>query len=282
MILSLSCALFGIKWRMRVTFDTKPLDAVISPETAQHPIDPAHAATVREALGSGLIAGFFSEGLASIEGIENKDRADVLGSTRLVSQFESSDPREITLNLGMTYRRNPLNERFYERIRAARLLGMHALPGAARVGKLRHQVEGDDLFFMPYDSVAERLACMEKANTLDAAIGKRGVGRAQAQLLGLSFSKRDGVLHPELWQQGLGRAREGELKAVTKAVAEWADGEIVAAHYGHGIDFLCCEDFNKNNSSGPSIFDCVNRAWLTEEFGVRFVTVAQLAGLVAA
>jgi hypothetical protein len=70
-----------------------------------------------------------------------------------------------------------------------------------------------------------------------------------------------------------------EQKKINRAVAEWADGDSVAAHYGYGIDLFCSEDFGKN-ASPASVFDDDSRAWLTEVFGIRFVTLGQLADMV--
>jgi hypothetical protein len=70
---------------------------------------------------------------------------------------------------------------------------------------------------------------------------------------------------------------EGDRNDVlAKATREWADGDSVAAHYGFGIDQFCSEDFGKS-ASGRSVLDCNNRKWLSEEFGIRFVTLAELA-----
>ena len=62
---------------------------------------------------------------------------------------------------------------------------------------------------------------------------------------------------------------------IIKAVAEWADGDTAGAHGGHRNTFLCTEDHGR--SAPDSVFNESNRAWLTEQFGFRFVSVIQLA-----
>ena len=209
---------------MRVTFDTNTLAAVVSPESAQPPMKPADAAKVRDGLQADIIEGFFSEGLVAIEGIENEDRAEVLGRTRLERRVEDCDKNRITLTLAVQHHRNPLHPKFLARIKAALEIGMRALRDPARVGALR--VHNDDgAFFAPEDSILELLARMDKVNELAAAIGARGLRHARAQLLGVRFTERTGVCEPELWCQGLLRAEgSGELKQVIEACAEWADG----------------------------------------------------------
>jgi hypothetical protein len=99
-----------------------------------------------------------------------------------------------------------------------------------------------------------------------------------AQVLGLQLSTRSGAF--EFWFQGFGRAEDGaESKAVMAVVKEWADGDSIAAHYGYGMDLFCSDDCGKSASS-PSILDQTNRQWLSERFGIRFVTLAQLSLLV--
>ena len=126
----------------------------------------------------------------------------------------------------------------------------------------------------------ERLARMDKVNELATEIGARGVGHARAQLLGVSLSEGAGVCQPEFWYQGLLRTEgSAERKQVNEAVAECADGDSIAAHYGHGIDLFCTEDFGKS-ARGASVLDACNRKWLSDTFGIRFVTLAELAAMV--
>ena len=72
---------------MKVTFDTNGLDRVCRPE--KHPKDPRQMDfyKVQTALASGKIKGYFSETIVTLEGIENKDRIQVLGGTRVETQI---------------------------------------------------------------------------------------------------------------------------------------------------------------------------------------------------
>ena len=81
----------------------------------------------------------------------------------------------------------------------------------------------------------------------------------------------------EWWPQGLGRARDAaERRKVWAAINEWADGDAIAAHVGHGNDLFCTHDYGK--SSGPqSALHPTHRTWLKEAFGVEFVTPLELA-----
>jgi hypothetical protein len=66
-------------------------------------------------------------------------------------------------------------------------------------------------------------------------------------------------------------------RAFQKACAEWADGELVAAHIAYRNDVLCTND--RARATGSSVFDPDNRTRLTREFGVQFLMTAELAEL---
>ncbi len=267
---------------MRVTFDTNALNDVISPETSQRGASgTANGIKVRAAIEAGRVQGFFCETLVTLEGIQKRDRGHVLGSTRLHTQMTSTDESTITINIGVLQDRKPLDPEFTHKIEAAKALGLRALRAPARMGWIRIKDE-DGTFFAPDGSTMELLARMDKVNEMATTIAVRGVGQATAVALGLQFLARDGISQPTLWFQGLRRARSNsERQKVVKAVAEWADGDSIAAHYGYGIDLFCSEDFGKSTSR-PSTLDCNNRKWLNEEFGVQFVTMSELAKMVTA
>jgi hypothetical protein len=265
---------------MRVTFDTNTLDRAARPD--RFPRDPRQAEyiTVYDALVAGVLRGYFSETLVTLEGIENKDRIDVLGSTRLESQTQATDENRITISLNVQQDRKPLPPEFPRRIQAAQKLGMRALRGPARIGWVRVR-DDDGTFFEPEDDVLELAARLDKASDVATAIQKRGLGYAAAVGLGLQFSARDGKVD-EWWLQALRRAQdETERRRVQKAIAEWADADSIAAHVGYEIDLFCSEDMGKSAGGAPSILDATNRAWLTSTYGVKFVDLAELAAMVS-
>lgn len=260
---------------LTVTFDTNTLASVVSPETAQRDTG-ASGAAVRTAIRAGHLQGFFSETLVTLEGVEKKDRVDVLGKTRVVSGSSSSGKNLITLSVGFQHFRNELDTRFSERVRSAAALGMRGLRAPARFGSFHAKDEICPLFIPP-GGMPELIHCMDGVNSIATEMAKRHVGHAVAVELGVQFSKRDRAPEPELWLQGIGRARnKTEADKVAKAINEWADGDSIASHYGFGIEMFCSDDFGKN-AAGPSVLDCEHRKWLANEFGIQFVTLAELA-----
>ena len=263
---------------LTVTFDTNTLASVVSPKTAQRETG-ASGAAVRTAMEAGHIQGFFSETLVTLEGVEKKDRVDVLGKTRVVSGSSSSGKSQITLSVGFQHYRNDLNSRFLERVGSAVALGTRGLLAPARFGSY-HAKDVICPLFMPHGGTPELLRCMDGVNRIATEMAKRNVGQAVAVELGVQFSQRDRISEPELFLQGLGRARESEAEKVAKAISEWADGDSIASHYGFGIEVFCSDDFGKG-AAGPSVLDRDHRKWLADEFGIQFVTLSELAERVA-
>jgi hypothetical protein len=261
--------------QLKVTFDTNALASVVSPETAQRGSGKSGGA-IRKAIQDERIAAFFSETIVTLEGIQNKERAEILGKTRIVSEASSTGNNTITLAIGTRHVRNPLDANCFARVQAATALGMQALMAPARMVALHVR---DDVcpLFEPSGGISELLRCMDAVNEMATRIATRGVGHAAAVELGLLFSQRAGVTKPELWLQGLGRAQDkAESKRVAKAIREWADGDSIASHYGFGNDVFCTDDFAKS-ATAASVLDKDNRKWLAEDFGIWFMTLAELA-----
>jgi len=267
---------------LTVTFDTNTLASVVSPDItgAQRGTGPS-GATVRTAIQAGQIQGFFSETLITLEGIEDKDRAQVLGKTEVIHE-SSSAGKNITLTVGVRHTRNPFDPRFTTRVQQALALGMLPLRTAARIGGF-HIMAPNYPIFEPTGGILELVRCMDNVNEMTTEIARRGVGEAVAVKLGLEFgNRRKDESKPELWLRGLRLAHnKSERTKVAMAIREWADGDSVAAHYGFGIDLFCSDDCGKT-AAGPSVLDCNNRRWLREDFGVQFVRLDDLAKRVMA
>jgi hypothetical protein len=268
---------------LTVTFDTNTLDAVVWPESAQLQNENS-GRVVQAAIRAGRISGFFSETLITLEGIMNDERAQILGQSRVVVAISARGQNPggaigFDLSVGSHHVRNPLHPKTEARLQAALALGLRPLRTAATFTDYHL----DPLIcptFEPDGGMPELIQCMDKVNAMTTDISVRGVGRDVAGKLGTRFTARDQVRKPELWIQSLGRARDkAEKVQVAAAVREWADGDSIAAHYGFGIQLFCTEDFAKT-AGGTSVLDPDHRTWLSESFGIAFVTLAELAHMI--
>jgi hypothetical protein len=260
---------------LKVTFDTNTLKGVVTPGLCVGERDHAAGLAVHEALSSGRIKGFFSEAVVALDALGREDKVDVVGGARIESESHPTGKYAVTISVGSRWDRTPINQKFLERLQGALALGMRAMIGPRRFGDSLAVLGFGDDFYEPYANAAELVARGGKANEVDAALARRGLGRARAVQLGLEYSQRDGK-DGEWWPQGLGRTRKpAERKKVRDAINEWADGDAVASHVGHGNDLFCTHDSGK--SAGPqSALHPTHRIWLKETFGINFVTLQEL------
>jgi hypothetical protein len=266
---------------MQVTFDTNTLADVVSPETSQRRTGPADGATVRVAIQTGAIQGFFCETLITLEGIKNADRSAVFGSTAINTNYEhgvAPDRNGVThiTMLADQPARQPLDHRQANRCVAAFGLGMKLL-GAPRIGMVRVD-DPDDSRYVAEPDESQLGRRLERYHEAATAIETRGLGSAQAQIIAAQIRAEIGGYDPFISYLGKPRT-PAQQRQVNRAIAEWADGDSVAAHYGYGIDIFCSEDFGKSAST-PSILDASNRDWLTKTFGIQFATLTELAQMV--
>jgi hypothetical protein len=79
---------------------------------------------------------------------------------------------------------------------------------------------------------------------------------------------------------GIKNAPPSEAGNISKALAEWADGDSIAAHVGYRNDYFCTHD--EGMSAGPSsVFSPKNKTILKSKFGVNFITLLELCDLIS-
>lgn len=280
---------------LRVTFDTNVLDYACRPERYPKDTRQPRLGKVRDALKSGSIKGFFSVTMLTIEGIMNKDRAKVYESTTLTKVREAPKmipnadlPDEIrsfvghgdlethTFNLTANQpARQELHPEFKARFAAAHELGVRVLKAVPRLGAYRID-DPDGTFYLDNGTDEGLRLWIDKAHDVSTAIQARGLGMAQLINLGLGLATHD----PQgAWFSALTKAKDiHEERKIERAFAEWADADSIASHIAYGIDIFCSNDLGNSNATN-SILDAENRAWLTQTYGVRFMTFDELLAM---
>jgi hypothetical protein len=229
-------------------------------------------------LRHGHIQGFVSDTAITLEGITKDQRATVFGNTQAHSSFDHTSEDTFTLTLTpIQVDRLPLHPKQAERFVEAFRLGIRLL-GAPRIGMPRAE---EQFYLVEEPSMLEKR--LNRFFNLATKIEARGLGSSRAQKIATRLAA--GRINQGPWFNPLGLARDiHERREVARAIAEWADGDSVAAHYGYGNDIFCTLDAAKaeERRGGPAVLDPSNRAWLAQEFGIQFVTLAGLAGMVTA
>lgn len=245
---------------MRVTFDSNAWEKIFDPADRDW-------VSVRSAIARGRIGGFICESGFRIEAIRKRERAAYFAEPAMDVQFPFSivmrdgKPCLHLASVGPADESHPgLPEVQSSKLKKALAAGVRLMRGGAWSG-LPSPVEIRDpaLFVQTNDPGRE-----QRQIDASARIEARGVGKAAFDAAG-GWTAQAGLPHNE--------------REFHKACAEWADGELVAAHIAYQNDILCTND--QARAAGISIFDSANRAWLTAEYGLQFATLEELLNLLS-
>jgi hypothetical protein len=247
---------------MRVSFDSNAWEKIFEP------LDQ-NWVPVRSAIATGKISGFICESCFRIEAIPRAHRARYFAQPAIGVEFPMSivmrdgQPHVHFMSIGPRDERHPgLPDAQSKKLRSALASGIRLMRAAAWLGL----PSPSEIANMPFAQAEETNSEREQRRIyVSALIEKRGVGKALFDQIG-GWNLDPGVPINE--------------KKLSKACAEWADAELVAAHIAYQNDILCTNDWGL--SAGNSIFDSRNRTWLSNEFGVRFVTLDELLGQICA
>jgi hypothetical protein len=152
----------------------------------------------------------------------------------------------------LTVEGQPPRDETVARVQRALDLGMRIL-SAPRAGSTRI-LSGEH-----YASDADESLRLKRYESIASAIESRGLGFAR-------MSKVARVL----------AAAPGEARRVARAVAEWADGDSVAAHYSYANDSFCTQD-RAVRAGRDSVLHPAHRGWLRRVYGVEFANITELA-----
>lgn len=267
---------------LRITFDSNAYRQAVNPSRSRRDASDADLQKINDALKAMRIRGYLNETLATLEGVQNAHRGMYFSQVKPNVQItEEALPGGI-IKLGIALKPDHtlhpgLHPIVSSWIAEATSLGLKFLysprigvPGPSELLSIgSFEVEPTN---------EERAERQERFGEVAREIETRGEGIAKIKKIGERIHARTKSSGP--WYTALHRAKDDqEHKEIQKAVNEWADGDTVAAHIAYKNDYLCTQD--KGTSAGPSsIFDADNSAWLNSTYGVRFVTLAELAEIV--
>jgi|SRR6185312_1238796 hypothetical protein len=205
---------------MKIAFDSNAWERVFARGDREW-------SSIRDALVSGHLEGFISEISFRIEAVQKKQRVQYFAEPALDVQFpfsiviKNGKPYVQIMSIGPDNRLYPgLPEAQSGKLKSAFAAGVRLLRGIAWLGLPGPAQSFDPSLFASNDDTERESRQIYAA----ARIEDRGLGRA-------AFVSAGG------WN---GAAADPKL--FSKACAEWADGELVAAHIGYGNDILCTDD----------------------------------------
>ena len=257
----------------RVTFDSNVWRMAADPGCC--PEDPEQGAFehIHRAIAAGSIEPLLSVTMFTIEGVRRTDRPTVVGRYRpsITATGAPGAGGGFRLRLGIEPNQaaHPgINEQLGAHLTVAIAAGFRLLR-CPRIGGFDTSDLDREWFVQPGDVPLSDI--LDRFAQVAQKIEDAGAGIAILQQLGSSHASPG-----DPWQRGLRNVPETEGRRLSRALAEWADGDTVAAHVAYCGDFLCTRDMARG-AGVTSVFASANRAWLTAEYGVRFVTPGELA-----
>lgn len=249
----------------RVTFDSNVWQQAVMPSLARKTELFADFVTIHDALQANQIQGFICETVGTLEAIRNVGRKAYFTSIKPKVNVQVVNATHgqalLKIDIGVTHDQHPgLNSFLEQRLQLAIALGMRLM----RAPRMAIPVPAPMLnlsVFADETDVPTSAARDNRWGDVMETIEQRGVGSA---------------LLRSLQQKAGGRADAIDDKGFARAIAEWADGDSVAAHVAYNNDLFCTEDLGKSTGNS-SIFDASNRQWLAATYAIRFATVRELA-----
>jgi hypothetical protein len=250
---------------LRVTFDSNVWQMVIMPNLASKTPLYADFITIHNSLRVKQIRGFISETVGTLEAISKVGRKAYFTSIKPKVEVQVVNVTRgqalLRIDIGTTHDQHPgLHTVLNDRLELAIALEMR-LMRAPRMAIPVPALFLDLSVFADEVEVPTSAARDNRWGDVMETIEQRGVG---------------GALLRSLQENVGGRAEDIEEKEFSRAVAEWADGDSVAAHVAYKNDIFCTEDQGKS-AGGKSILDHENRRWLSLTHDVKFATVKELA-----
>ena len=96
---------------------------------------------------------------------------------------------------------------------------------------------------------------------------------------GIYHIEQIGSKYDNSWFIGVGKAPDSENEKIEKAIAEWSDGDSVAAHIAIKGDYFCTKDVGKKGGKN-SIFSKQNVAIIEKEYGFNKVSPLELLNII--
>jgi hypothetical protein len=240
---------------MKVMFDSNVWRIIVSPRRFPRESSLTGFSTLRNAIGNHRIEAFLSETVFTIEAIKRVNRKQFI-STRKVKD-PVSGATEVTIGLA----NNPI---LMSHFSDAKAMGFRIVR-FPRIAGFENTDVDPYLFRLPSSDLE---SYQKKAFEVGSRIEKAGSGIAHIRQIGQKFHRA--------WLNGLRMAPESEDGNISKAAAEWADGDSVAVCIALGCDYFCTRDVAKS-AGKDSILGAKNLLWLDSDYGFRIISPEALA-----
>lgn len=253
----------------KVMFDSNVWQKVVCPDDYTDDEQYAELCKVHQKIKNGDIEPYISETVFTLENVQKKQRKDKFGGMKASNKTQIEE-REGAIHIRFEIGPNPDdavslddNPHLKKYAEEALKLGFRIVR-APRIGQLTNKDLDGRVFRVPdFDTFNEKLG--EVGGKIEA----HGAGMAQLHSLigGNPGRNINEMIHS---------APESDTKKIAKAIAEWADGDSVAACIALGLDCFCTRDRAKGAGTA-SVLSAANLAWLEADYGFKVVEPGELA-----
>jgi len=255
------------------TFDSNVWRPVVAPAALPKNPSARYFAALNDYVQRGILKGHLAEVIFDLEAVPVRRRPAYFGEyqpkieSQLIEERQNGEAH-FRASIGPDKQNHPGNSSYWKKhLEDALALGFSILA----TPRIATPKSPDILPAMYASRTNEEIAAqLERYSDVFETLNILGCGITQAKSLGDRYRKDDTT-----WMDALDRAPEHLVK---KAIAEWSDGDSVAAHISYGLDFFCTLDLAVG-AGGTSVFSPRNRVFLENKYGIRFVTPEQLCSI---
>lgn len=256
---------------MEIIFDSNVWEKVVSSESEPY-------VTIRKNIENEKITPFICEVSISLESIKKKYRARFFESYEPIFEEVHHESDKQSIRGSICFKPNndshpPLPKILLQKLDLARVLGFKVIR-MNRYGTVRTNEIPQDMY---YDSNSESMEefwhradlfveCAEFISMLGAGQAEYNEFVEEFKIQARSVSHLPKEIPAD------------QHKRFSKAVAEWADGDLLAACYQNDIQYLCSDDRGKNAGSS-SAFATQNLAMISECFNINILSSCDAAQL---
>ncbi|MEN2425078.1 hypothetical protein [Chromobacterium vaccinii] len=270
--------------KIAVTFDSNVWELLANDKKIEEHPQKEILSAILQAITENRVLPYISDVIITLEAIKKANRKEyhrnIKTKTTLSNQnlsINESKQDVITQKITIVPNYNHhtgLNEELLYALQQALLLGFKFI-NAPRIGALRL----DESLYKPMEKNEQAL--LDRLNRTNEAIlvfEKKGLGSYAIKNLGTQVINE----YPELWNLGPFRAFSHSCisqKEISRMISEWADGDAIAAHYGHNHDIFCTFDQGKQAGTN-SVMHYTHRSWLESDFNIKIFNPTQLAAYI--
>jgi hypothetical protein len=268
---------------MSVTFDSNVWESIADLDKLAVHADGVALGEIRRAIGDKRAVPYISDVVVLLESIARKERGKFFGSIKTTMRRSedgmSTDANGVsviksTLTISSVFDHFPqLHEKLSSALEQAFALGFKII-NVPRIGWMRL----DDHLYKPQESDPKDIGTrLDRTHDAALKIEAAGCGAAWATKLGEDAIAKDPQVAARSGRNAFfALAYCGDPAAISEAIAEWADGDALAAHHGHGHDVFCTLDRGRG-AGRQSVLHQSRRQWLKTDFGVVILSPAELA-----